>query len=76
MLDRCIGYDQLIGFIRNNFVETLEEDNMLINLESFKILGFVSGMDDAKYLTKICNDQDNGDVNILQHTILKLHESS
>ena len=76
MLDRCIGYDQLIGFIRNNFVETLDEDNMLINLESFKILGFVSGMDDAKYLSKICNDQDNEEVNILQHTILKLHESS
>lgn len=76
MLDRCIGYDHLIGFIRNNFVETLDEDNMLINLESFKILGFVSGMDDAKYLTKMCNDQDNKEVNILQHTILKLHESS
>ena len=76
MLDRCIGYDLFIGFIRNNFVETLDEDNIPVNMDSFKILGFVSGMDDAKYLTKMCSDQNNGEVNILQHTILKLHESS
>jgi len=57
MLIRCIDYDQLIGFITNNLKGTLDKENIHLNLDTFNILGFISGSDDSQYLTRMMSGQ-------------------
>ena len=54
MLDRSIGYEKLMGFINSNFVGALDEQNIQLHLDNFRILGHISALDDASYLTKQC----------------------
>ena len=74
-LIRCIDYETLMKFISSNMVEALDEKNMQLNVDTFGILGFISGLDDAQYMTKMCCGLDEEEITIIDHIARKLQES-